>query len=491
MSKQSMSVVGVINTFGTGVLNKIMFASGAFSAETPQSLPAPSTAPYVHSFLNTQATDPQFRVLLTEYTYVYGQPGTSTFWSYDSNGTGWGTPVFGGTSGASLSPRNVYAACNIPVLDSDNNLIPTKYLLLDDWDDNGSSVRSNISILEMDGSEALSVVSTFNFPLATTPNFEVHCQDLKVVLDPQTIDEKPVLVPRIFALVIVNNSAYTSYQNSILYELKFAITNGTPGLTVVSSRNNVNFNAVAIVPAHSNGLRLFLPCTGGPQGYGNSNGSASSLMVVNASNPSTLGIAQWCYFGYANPASIDIPYDQDFRSIAIDSSNNAYILTGIFDSSGTLFSWNLYQTDVATLLAAASTPPLGTIPKGLRIDNGQTQNGFFTGLGICRPDGTTTDYLIFAKGKEAPAIIDPNEYRAFDQIVWAISGSSWLTTKATIDADALSGTVGGDYAINSLDYSVPGGGVAPIVVPMQPSTSVKTRSNTAERDDHLKRKLKK
>jgi hypothetical protein len=129
---------------------------------------------------------------------------------------------------------------------------------------------------------------------------------------------------------------------------------------------NVGLNPQAIIPiTDSNGkITLLIPCIGGIQQRGFTNGEDSTLMAVPAFD-STLTAATLL----TGDSAEDPPtaYDICMAAAALRANDQGivYILTGMYDTYQVFFSWRLYKTTVAKLLSASNLTLSQAVTNGI------------------------------------------------------------------------------------------------------------------------------
>lgn len=436
MARPIVTIAGEYNSYSTGEMLKLVFSNNAFSVANKRQL-ANNTAPYVFSFFNTTTTPSAFRIAQTKYNWGdWGSVGSSIFTFWNPDGT-WEMKA----DGVSLvNPKNPYALVNAEIFNtSANQSEKTSYLLAADYDSgvqNGTVVKSNVTILKMNSDTSYTVAGTWNYPGTPPAGYYAHCQDLIMVLHKQAIGSTSVLKPRYFALFSISNADFSLYKASVVYELKFAIVNNTPTITTVGNPKTVGKNAMAIVPFYAGGnkrsLKLTVPCIGGKQQPGGQAGSC--LKLINASAATGMGTVSNTF---PKPAGLD------FRSVAYATDGTAYILCGAFMTDFNRFQWKLYKTTTGNIVPGGSLPTTA-------VHTETNFHSYFWALGMCKPTGSANEYLIFARGGKTSSETGPSK----DQIVCLKKGDPW-TSAQTFNAPALA-LIGDNFAINSIDISVDG-----------------------------------
>jgi hypothetical protein len=451
--KPFITVAAVKDTFSVAFLIKILFDMASIPIFTaaelldpipvPTSPATPSTAPYVNSFTNfAVALGASNRLMLSEYFYTYGRPGTSRFWVYDPTVQGWSL-VFSDADGSVLTlPRNPQNVVNLALDSTDAASLP--YLLASDWDsDNGTLATSNVTLLGMDAHDLYTLISHLDYVYPDDPSYVAHCQDVVVTKD-QAGNK------RVFALYLVNDPNYTSYMSSVLVEvLVTPSTSGPPTLSFGQFRDDLGANARQIVPYVVGGtLQLFVPCIGGPIGTADQgNLGLSVLQAVDASAP-ILGKPQTLLTGADSTSGTSVVAGQDISGLAISSTGNAYVLTTLYANSSDLRS-KLYSTTVAALLQGRGTPIADWTPAKSTF----ARNSYFAAVACGRPDGAASDYFAYVYGTR------PTTYQdilpADEMVIWqdgqAIGSGTVITTAQ------LTGNTSNDVTLNSMAISVAGG----------------------------------
>ncbi|MDR1045639.1 MAG: hypothetical protein LBP33_11060 [Candidatus Adiutrix sp.] len=447
MSKPIISVVGTLGNYSSNIptLSKILWSNSTFIADEyldANSSPAmpissASNAPYVFSFLDEAASQPQFRVSLSNYSYTLGATGSSTYWVYDPTGTGWSLQ---GQPSPMNPPYNPYGFANI-------TYSSTPYLVVGDYD-SANNNGGTLCLVSMSGTGSYGTVASIGIANQTsgTYTYQAHVQDVYVAGS------------RIFALVIYSNILSTApanlqYISSEVREYKLITdANGNVAFDPVGSAVSISKNAVCLVPYSSGSNNyLFIPCIGGMQNYGPPNNGADSSLSLVELTTTGIGPEAKPYIGGAASTL------HDFRGMAIASDGTAYILTGDY-AANTSMSWSLYKDNAATLIGKAS----GTIPLSFRIQSDVNTSAYFWALGICQ--GGADEYLAFAKG----SVNNPSAYVAYDELHLLKVGQTWSPTNdannVIIPSNSTTGGTAGltqatanGFAINSMDISVPGG----------------------------------
>lgn len=483
MAKPLISVVGNVGTYDnpTAILNKLTWNSPA-SFEDPafkvedrldetNGMPViaaveETLAPYVFSFLNKKANEPQFRVALTNYHYDdFGKPGNSNVWMYDPTGTGWvNKPKPGGGDAffAFNPPANFYALANIDF--EDNN-----YLVAGDYDSPGMA-GGTLCLLSMDATESYATVVAETADFAQKAGgYVAHVQDVHV-------QGERIFVLVIFSKISGSGSATTyDYAKSEVREYKL----GKSASSIVFQRVDtveISKNAVSLTYHEVGGTAyLFVPCIGGMQKFGSGNGQNSSISLVKVESAGGFDKTA----GFENNGEMralvgvdgSVAY-HDFRSIAIASDGHVYFLCGDYTSDRNGLTFEVYDTTADHLVSNGTNGDTSggqAVPYTIATDFDlpmyeyiQTQtatSAFFWALGICKgPDGS--EHLIFAKG----SVYAPMDYVGHDVISFVPVGEPWIDShtighyETGDEINAFTGKANSrGFAINSIDISVPGG----------------------------------
>jgi hypothetical protein len=203
----------------------------------------------------------------------------------------------------------------------------------------------------------------------------------------------------LFALYLVSNAAQTQYDPSILVKLSV----GSGGaLTYDDQIDTLGLNAQEIIPVTNTAgnVTLLIPSIGGAQQYGSTNGNKSLIEAVPAfTSPFTATIRIT-----GDPAATT-PTAYDFRAIAATTRAGddglVYILTGYFDTYGVFFTWALYKTTVAQLLALTGQTISQAVASGALTLAGTEEEdpgGFFWDIYYEHGDNEGGDRLWFLRG---------------------------------------------------------------------------------------------
>jgi hypothetical protein len=232
----------------------------------------------------------------------------------------------------------------------------------------------------------------------------------------------------------LSSAPYTAYQASILARL----TVNTAGGGVLVYKDNIATlagNAQEIIPVTDSAgtISLLIPCIGGPQNGGSTNGTASHLDMVEPF-ADTLASTTLLTGDASSSTTWDIQHVAATRRAGNDGT--VHILTGAYDSSYNM-RWTLYKATIGGLLAAAGVSLTDAIDEG-------TLTEVATGTGA----GSSWD--IFHEDGEEPA----------GDRLWLLQGTQLVAGSAedygsnvkTYGQGTGAGEIGGDY-INSFAFT--------------------------------------
>jgi hypothetical protein len=162
-------------------------------------------------------------------------------------------------------------------------------------------------------------------------------------------------VTYVFALFIDRDSSTSGvWGNSTLVMMR--VVGGT---LVYETQASLGLNAQEIIPVASDGssLTFLIPCYGGEQQAGVTNGTASMIqkVVVTFGNPGNM-VPMILITGDPPPASGGSPTAYDIRALAARLDGGwVYVLCGTMKADYTQ-DWTIYKADLAKLLAITSPP---------------------------------------------------------------------------------------------------------------------------------------
>jgi hypothetical protein len=174
----------------------------------------------------------------------------------------------------------------------------------------------------------------------------------------------------------------TSYVYDFSRVTRFTVDTAT-GVLSADAFVSVGKNAMALVPAaDKSGFNILVPCVGGSQRAGLTNGEDSTLHRVNAFGStisSTLVLKG--DGGTPTPTSpaVTPAGNYDIKSVAVSASGDVWLLTVSNDANYKSW-WRLFKTTMATLLAFTGSKTLaGAISDGdlTPLDSGFGSPGYY------------------------------------------------------------------------------------------------------------------
>lgn len=261
------------------------------------------------------------------------------------SGYNWGTPVYGPATWTigSTALANLYKI-------QTTTLNGTFYIYGIDYD---AAMAFRLSAGGSTYSLDTTNYYTFDRPSAAS---EGHGVDLQIVGS------------NVFTLWIsgtnLSSASSASYLDSTLVKTNMIFGSATyagPHGSTTASGTKPAKNAFSIQPYGSD---LLLTGIGGSQQAGTWNPASRIQKIVQ----STLVVTDLLRAATTAEASTYPDDCYDFRALAFnESGTQAFILTGIYDSSYSAMNWNLYTTDMTTLLAGGGDLTSNVI--GSSIDN--------------------------------------------------------------------------------------------------------------------------
>jgi hypothetical protein len=207
----------------------------------------------------------------------------------------------------------------------------------------------------------------------------------------------------VFALFIVYDPSVTDpdqrWSNSIMVWMKLTAA----GLAYVG-KQELGKNAQEIIPVRSDdsGLTFLVPCYGGEQKRGFTNGAESKLQSVVANYGTTVMTPKDLITGDPVTPNGDPAGTYDFRAVAARfNGNQVYVLNGTMKQNGNQ-DWTLYNADIDDLLKIDETMTLTEAVEEFEILNIVDYDfdcpGYYWDIFIEAGIDITGDRLWFLKG---------------------------------------------------------------------------------------------
>jgi hypothetical protein len=230
----------------------------------------------------------------------------------------------------------------------------------------------------------------------------------------------------VYALFINTNAGATSWGASTMVMMKLVVGADKQKLQYVTHTPGIGINAQEIIPVASDdtSLTFLIPCYGGPQNAGVTNGVESKIdkVVVHFGNPDsdpdTSNMTLETLItgdpvpdtNASDPTPPDPPDTYDIRSLAARLGGGwLYILCGTMNNDANKTqNWTIYKADLAKLLAitssvtlsVATNPPPGGVKIMDDIDWGAGDPGYYWDICIEAGIDITGDRLWFLKGSD-------------------------------------------------------------------------------------------
>jgi hypothetical protein len=168
----------------------------------------------------------------------------------------------------------------------------------------------------------------------------------------------------------------TVYDNSVV--VRFKVDPATGALTE-GTYITVGKNVQGLIPVYGgpDGIALLIPCIGGPQNFGSTNGAESALRRVPAFDSFTDDNSIAAFTGDRSSAALALAGSWDIKSAAASEDGLVYLLTETEDEDFNTW-WKLYKTTVAAVLDSAGVEILEAVNSDVltQIDSGVGSKGF-------------------------------------------------------------------------------------------------------------------
>jgi hypothetical protein len=210
-----------------------------------------------------------------------------------------------------------------------------------------------------------------------------------IALSDKSDEDNPV--PYLFALYTESPTPYTVQNPG--YLVRITVDAATGALTY-DTQCTTGRNPQEIVPLTMGDgtVVITIPCVGGPQQAGGSNGQLSRIVTVLAFDSPWPATADTLVIGTSST--------WDFFNIAApnraDNSGIVYILTYDYNADYTTTDWALYSTTVSTLLGLPAGSTIAAL--GSSIDSDTAAPGYFWNILFENGDSAQNDRLWFFRG---------------------------------------------------------------------------------------------
>jgi hypothetical protein len=215
----------------------------------------------------------------------------------------------------------------------------------------------------------------------------------------------------VFALFVETNALATAWNTSTLFMMKLVVGVDKQKLQYVASVTGIGRNAQEIIPVASDetSITFLIPCYGGPQNAGTTNGMNSKIdrVKVNFGNNDTSNMTlSTLITGDSAPSSGD-PTAYDIRALAARLGGGwLYVLCGMMNNDSPKFTqnWTLYKVDIAKLLALTASITISQAVDTQKImavvDCGMSDPGYYWDICIETGIDITGDRLWLLKGSD-------------------------------------------------------------------------------------------